>query len=85
MYSVLAKLLSTIYTYTKGAIRVLTKVLRLLTMYLVYLKVKARSQKVTIILKSQIGRATPVSWLAKEFDCRVPLGRVKLFSVGYSL
>ena len=51
-------------------------------MYSVHLKVKARSQKVTKILKSQIGHATHVSWstLAKEFD---PLGRAKLFSEVY--
>ena len=39
-------------------------------MYLVHSKGKARSQKVTRILKSQIGHATHVSWstLANEFD-----------------
>ena len=49
--------------YTKGTIT-------LLTLYLAHLKVKAGSQKVTRILKSQIGHATHVSWstLAKEFD-----------------
>ena len=32
-------------------------------MYLVHLKDKARSQKATRILKSQIGHVTRVSWL----------------------
>ena len=49
--------------HTEGTIRVLT-------LYLVYLKVKARSQEVTIILKSQIGNATHVSWstLTREIN-----------------
>ena len=43
---------------------------RVLTLYLVHFKVKARSQNVTIIFKSQIDHATHVSWsfLTTEFD-----------------
>ena len=49
--------------HTEGTITVLT-------LYLVHLKAKARSQNVMSILKSQICHATYVSWstLAKEFD-----------------
>ena len=44
-----------------------------MTLDLVHVKVKARSQKVTRIFKSQIGHVTHVSWspLVKEFDYRV--------------
>ena len=43
---------------------------RVLTLYLVHLKVKVRSHKVTKIVKSQIDHGTHVFWspLANKFD-----------------
>ena len=48
----------------------LSYTIRVLTLFLVHVKAKARLQKVMIIFKSQIGHATHVSWLtlAKESD-----------------
>ena len=58
--------------------------LRILTMYLLHSKVKARSQKATIILKSQAGHATHVSWSSlANVILLFQLGREKLFSAGY--
>ena len=56
---------------------------KVLTLYLVYFKVKARSQKVTRIFKSQIGHATHVSWSTFGQGIRLmcSLGRVKLLIV----
>ena len=55
-------------------------------MFLVHLKVKVRSQKVTRILKSQIGHATRfLANFGLEIRSLCPLGRVQHFSAVYQV